>query len=155
MFFVSSLLSHWALSHIFSRLCSLVSRVATLPTGSCPPLCVSSFLVGWFAFCTAGTQPLGSRHFCASLAGSRRMLVLPGCSSPLPFALLSFWVFSRFTTRRYTSWGPQGSYVTPRCVIPPSRLRLLGRLAHRAPCVGVSQVPVTAPANLADPTDRP
>ncbi len=43
MFFVSSLLSHWALSHIFSRLCSLVSRVVTLPTGSCPPLCVSSF----------------------------------------------------------------------------------------------------------------
>ena len=77
------------------------------------------------------------------------MLGLPGQSLPLLFALLPLGFF-RFTTRCYTSWGPLGSYVTPRCVSPLSRLCLLRRLTHRAPCVGVSQVPVTAPANLAD-----
>ena len=82
------------------------------------------------------------------------MLVLPGLSSPLPFVLLSFCFVFRFTTRHCTSWGPQGSYVTPRCVSPPNRLRLLSRLAHRAPCGGVSQVPVTSQDNLADPMDR-
>ena len=95
-----------------------------------------------------GTQPLGSHARLVSVLGG-----ITGCLFfPVglrPFILPSFPGVFRFATRHYTSWGALGAYVAPWCVSPLSRLCLLRRLAHRAPC-GVSQVPATAPANLVD-----
>ena len=75
---------------------------------------------------------------CLHLGRDRRMLGLPGRSSPLHLPSFSLGFSFHYPSLHIT--GALGSYITPWCVNPLSRLGLLRRLAHRAPCRGLSGI---------------